>query len=192
MSDATAAMNDATSGERVRNQQRHRLPEQRRAAIGSQPSPGHMPRALRSARGRARASYHYAGLIARAEGRKHRTRAPTIAPRHRDAKHQKWGGGSWWRGRRPTSPCPICSWPWRRSSAGKSFFAHAARGTQTWSIRKRTSTIDDGHPRRCTAPAKRRSADAHCDFGMTAAVVRARFRDRFPTKEKFAAALGIV
>jgi hypothetical protein len=29
MSDATAAMNDATSGERVRNQQRHRLPEQR-------------------------------------------------------------------------------------------------------------------------------------------------------------------
>ena len=27
MSDATAAMNDATSGERVRNQKRHRLPE---------------------------------------------------------------------------------------------------------------------------------------------------------------------
>jgi len=29
MSDVTAAMNAATSGERVRNQKRHRLPERR-------------------------------------------------------------------------------------------------------------------------------------------------------------------
>jgi hypothetical protein len=38
-------------------------------------------------------------------GRKQRARAATIAPRHRNAKHDKWGAGRWGRGYEPTSRC---------------------------------------------------------------------------------------
>jgi hypothetical protein len=97
MSDATAAMNDATSGERVRNQQRHRLREQRQRrnrqpTRADEPQSGEVqktsgfvrnmkPRALEVARGSARALSHHAGAD-RAPRGESKVRSTPIAPRH--------------------------------------------------------------------------------------------------------------